>query len=95
MEIFTNAPSGLDYADSEDLGTLGALRMVSVRGTQTKAQTQLRRYTEGGYFASLHRIDALAFVTQNETMERPSGSDIYKQWKEKGSVDLDKTMPIE
>ena len=95
MEIFTNAPKGLDYADSEDIGMLGDLRMVSVRGTQTMAQAQLRRYTEGGFFASLHRSDALAFVSQKETVERPSGEALYKEWKEKGSIDLDKTMPME
>ena len=95
VEIFTNAPSGFDYADSEDIGTLGDLRMVSVRGTQTMAKTQLRRYKEGGFFASLHRSDALAFVSLNETMERPSGEALYKEWKGKGSIDLDKTIPIE
>jgi hypothetical protein len=95
VEIFTNAPSGLDHADSEDIGTLGELRMVSVRGAQATAQTQIRRYTEGGFFASLHRSDALAFVTQNETLERPSGAKILKEWKEKGSIDLDQTKPIE
>ena len=95
MEIFTNAPSGLDYPGSKEVGELGMLRIVSVSGTQTMAEAQRLRYMDRGFFAAVHRNEAVAFVTQKETLERPSGADIYKQWKEKGSIDLDNTMPIE
>jgi hypothetical protein len=72
VEIFTNAPSSLDYEGSEHFGQMGMLRIVSVGGTRKMAEAQLRRYKERGFFATTRRIDASAFVSQSETQELSS-----------------------
>lgn len=67
MEIFTNAPSALDSAGSRQVGELEHLRIVSIGGNLTGALDQLMRYRNRGFFASVHRSDALGFVAETET----------------------------
>ena len=81
MEIYTNAPSGLDYPGCIVFGDfgLGLVRVVSVSGSQSTAKAQLTRYKECGFFASLYRNDAIAFMTQQGGFEEPSVSDFRLQ----------------
>lgn len=81
MEVYTNAPSGLDYPGCKVVGDfgLGLLRVVSVSGARTTAKAQLKRYLECGFFASLYRNDAIQFVTQQGDFEHPSISDFRMQ----------------
>jgi len=89
MEIFTSAPRGLDFPDSREVGELGGLRIVSVGGKLTAALDQLNRYRDQGFFASVHRSDALEFVVEKGTLEREIDAAINKKRKAKDSGDRD------
>ncbi len=95
VKIYTNAPAGLDMGPTREVGELGILRVVDVEGERLAAEKQLALYREGPFFSTFHKPDAAAFVSQDSTFERPSSADIYKEWKKKGSIDLDKTMPLD
>ena len=81
MEVYTNAPCGLDYPDCKVVGDFGQglLRVVSVGGARVTAKAQLARYLECGFFASLFRDDAIEFVTKQGDFEHPSISDFRMQ----------------
>ena len=81
MEIYTNAPSGLDYPGCKEFGDfgIGLVRVVSISGAQSTAMAQIRRYTECGFFASLYRNDAIAFMTQQGGFDDLSVSDCRLQ----------------
>ena len=81
MEIYTNAPSSLDYPGCKVVGDfgLGLLRVVSVSGARVTAKAQLTRYLERGFFSSLFRDDAIEFVTKQGDFEHPSISDFRMQ----------------
>lgn len=79
LEIFTNAPSALDCPGSKVVGDfgLGLLRVVSVSGLRVTAKEQIRRYEECGFFATLFRNDAIAFLAERGGYEYPSVSDFH------------------
>lgn len=68
LEIFTSAPIELDSPESRETGELGSLRIVSVGGNLTAALDQLMRYRDRGFFASVHRSDAMEFAAERETL---------------------------
>ena len=78
MEIYTNAPSELDYPGTKQVGDfgLGLLRIVSVNEAETTTTAQMRRYKAGGFFASVHRENAIAFLTLEGALEHPTLSDL-------------------
>ena len=81
MEVYTNAPSSLDYPGCKVVGDfgLGLLRVVSVSGARVTAKAQLTRYSECGFFASFFRNDAIEFATKQGGFEHPSISDFRMQ----------------
>ena len=78
MEIYTNAPATLDYAGTTQVGDFGfgLLRVVSVCGPGVTATAQLHRYTSRGFFATVHRKNAIAFLALEGRLENPTLSDL-------------------
>lgn len=70
VDIYTNAPPQYDAPGSQESGKLGSLRVVAVDGATINALFQLSGYKDRGFFATVHRSDALAFVADKETLER-------------------------
>jgi len=80
LEVYTNAPSLLDYADSKVVGDFGGglIRVVSVSGDRSSATAQTQRYRQCGFFATMHRANAIAFLTLEGRLENPTVSDFHQ-----------------
>ena len=78
LEIYTNAPSLLDYKGTKEVGDLGIgpLRVVSVDEEGTSAAAQQQRYRDCGFFATVHRDNAIAYLTLEGRLENPTDSDM-------------------
>jgi hypothetical protein len=69
LQIFTNAPQSLDFYGTLKFGELGSLRIVSIEGDNLIAEAQVLRYRDRGFFATQQRLEAVKFVTAEQTLE--------------------------